>query len=99
MKINNYKSLEKVAHKLNTKVWRAIYKGYSEWEEAKDFFGFSVRGNKMYLLFKGYHPDLALVATYNQEEDYMEHCISVKIWKPILVSFGYIPKDKFGLEF
>lgn len=89
MKKKYYKEIEKMCPYFTNKIWKALlyiadYEGEAE--------AIRVQGNKVIAIFDGY-----LIGCcgqgYNETEDKTYYIIPDKIWKPLLISYGFIPKD------
>ncbi len=93
MKKRYYKELENVCIYFNKKVWRALF------ELANDEISGSpdtimVLKNKVVAIYDGYIVGCEGWATYDNEKDKTYYTIPNRNWKPMLISYGFIPKNK-----
>lgn len=93
MKKRTYKNLETVVQYFNKSIWNKLF-DLSYFEE---FGGYpdriEVNGNKVIAYFNGYISDAIFCMEYNETLDIMQYTIPNRIWKPLLTSYGFIPKN------
>ena len=91
MRIRNYKRIENMAHYFGANVWRALHKLGSVDDYDVDYI--ELQGDKIVAVYYGYVPCDAW-GTYNELEDVTRYTIPNREWKKLLISFGFVPKNK-----
>ena len=91
MKVRAYKELEKVCPYFTKKVWEALFKLADTEISLPDTI--SIDKNKVTAVYNGYVVGSQGWATYDDVQDKTYYTIPSRVWKPLLISYGFIPEN------
>lgn len=92
MKKRYYKEIEKMCPYFTKKIWEGLYNLADNEICSPDTI--SINRNKVIAIYDGYVVGSQGWATYDNKNDKTYYTIPSRAWKPLLISYGFIPKNK-----